>query len=181
MIKILRNKDFNITDFLVDNVEGVNELSHTNTCSPGSTAYVIETGETFIKRVDGEWTAKVADKFGEPIAPKLTIEFFAAHVEGLGEDAVIEGDFEKIIIPAYTLNTSFYADVELPLTKNIVFSPYNVGSFQSVIYVNDVKVGEVHESYQSAPIVILSNDMISQYNITVDSQVRLVITQIASE
>lgn len=26
MIKILRNKDFNITDFLVDNVEDVNEL-----------------------------------------------------------------------------------------------------------------------------------------------------------
>lgn len=59
MIKILRNKDFNITDFLVDNVEDVNELKNTNGCAAGSTAYIITTGETYIKKTNGDWIEKV--------------------------------------------------------------------------------------------------------------------------
>lgn len=61
MIKILRNKDFNITDFLVDDVEGVNELKNTNGCAAGSTAYVVNTGQTYIKNNNGDWIAKIID------------------------------------------------------------------------------------------------------------------------
>ena len=59
MIKILRNKDFNITDFLVDNVEDVNELKNTNGCAAGSTAYIVTTGETYIKKNNGDWVEKI--------------------------------------------------------------------------------------------------------------------------
>lgn len=61
MIKILRNKDFNITDFLVDNVEDVNELKNTNGCDAGSTAYIISTGETYIKKNNGDWVEEIED------------------------------------------------------------------------------------------------------------------------
>lgn len=53
MIKILRNRDFNITDFLVDNVEDVNELKNINWCGTGSTTYIVSLVETYIKKVSG--------------------------------------------------------------------------------------------------------------------------------
>lgn len=55
MIKILRNRDFNITDFLVDNVEDVNKLKNTNWCEAGSTAYIVSLVETYIKKSKWDW------------------------------------------------------------------------------------------------------------------------------
>lgn len=182
MIKILRNKDFNITDFLVDNIDGITQLANTNACAPGSTAYVVETGETYIKKNNGEWFVKLADKFGEPAAPKLTIEFFAQHIEGLGDEPIlIKGSFGEISIPKWTTDTTYYADVEIPLTEDITFSPYQVGGFHLTIYVDDVEVDSIWDSYGDAPFVMLSNEKIEQYNITLDSKVRMDITQTATE
>lgn len=58
-MKILKNRDFNMTDFLVDDIEDVAKLKETNNCDAGSTAYVINTGELYIKKNDGNWIAKV--------------------------------------------------------------------------------------------------------------------------
>lgn len=74
MLKILRNKDFNVTDFLVDDMNGVTYLANTNTCAPGSTVYVIETGETYIKNIDDEWTVKIQKDEGEMVEPSGTLE-----------------------------------------------------------------------------------------------------------
>ena len=45
MIKTVRTNDNNIVDYLGDNADSITELTNNSTCAPGSTCYLVDTGE----------------------------------------------------------------------------------------------------------------------------------------
>lgn len=64
MIKTIRTNDNNIVDYLGDNNSAIEELTKKSTCAPGSSCYLVDTGELYIKKIDKTWTQKVQDSTG---------------------------------------------------------------------------------------------------------------------
>ena len=97
----------------------------------------------------------------------LNIQFNCGIIEeGI---ATITGDFGTLNI---TSNTSYNEQVKIPMIKNITWDMYEkFGGIQINLYVNDEQVYNEHYTNQKEPIVMLSNEMISEYNITNDSKV----------
>lgn len=109
----------------------------------------------------------------EPVKPKLTIEFQTDNIEGyLRNPQPVSGDFGTLTLESYK---SYTEQVSIPMTKDITWDNYHMGQIYIDLYVNDIKVSEnwydtVQENITS-PITMLSNELIDQYNITVNSKV----------
>lgn len=97
----------------------------------------------------------------------LNIQFNCDDIEsGL---ATITGDFGTLNV---TSGTSYNEQVEIPMTKNITWDMYkDFGTVHIKLYVNDEQVYNKYYTDEKEPIVMLSNKMISEYNITNDSKV----------
>ena len=172
MIKTIRVKDNNIVDYLGDNTDSITELTNNSTCAPGSTCYLVETGETYIKKLTGEWTAKLETKYGEP---QLNIEFDLDSTNDGGLS--VSGDFGTIKVGAGQKNT-YNEKVKLPITRNIIVDePKKHALIKITTYVDDKQVDD--KAYNSVSgsipdsVIILSNDLVSQYGITFASNVRI--------
>lgn len=97
----------------------------------------------------------------------LNIQFNCGNIEsGL---ATITGDFGTLNVTSGTL---YNEQVEIPMTKNITWDMYkDFGTVQIKLYVNDEQVYNEYYTDEKEPIIMLSNEMISEYNITNDSKV----------
>lgn len=178
MIKTIRVKDNNIVDYLGDNTDSITELTNNSTCAPGSTCYLVETGETYIKKLTGEWTAKLETKYGEP---QLNIEFDLDSTNDGGLS--ISGDFGTIEVGLGQKNT-YNEKVKLPITRDItVDEPKSHALIEITTYVDDKQVD--YKEYTSAnnsipdSVIILSNDLVSQYGITFASNVHIKVSSSA--
>lgn len=97
----------------------------------------------------------------------LNIQFNCDDIEG--GLATITGDFGTLNVTSGTL---YNEQVEIPMTKNITWDMYkNFGKIIIKLYVNDEQVYNEYYTDEKEPIVMLSNEMISEYNITNDSKV----------
>ena len=178
MIKTIRVKDNNIVDYLGDNADSITELTNNSTCAPGSTCYLVETGETYIKKLTGEWTAKLETKYGEP---QLNIEFDLDSTNDGGLS--VSGDFGTIKVGAGQKNT-YNEKVKLPIASNIIVDePKKHALIEITTYVDDKQVDykEYNSVSSSIPdtVIILSNDLVSQYGITFASNVHIKVTSLA--
>lgn len=178
MIKTIRVKDNNIVDYLGDNIDAITELTNNSTCAPGSTCYLVETGETYIKKLTGEWTAKLETKYGEP---QLNIEFDLDSTNDGGLS--VSGDFGTIKAGAGQKNT-YNEKVKLPITSNIIVDePKKHALIEITTYVDDKQVDykEYNSVSGSIPdsVIILSNDLVSQYGITFASNVHIKVSSFA--
>ena len=178
MIKTIRVKDNNIIDYLGDNTDSITELTNNSTCAPGSTCYLVETGETYIKKLTGEWTAKLETKYGEP---QLNIEFDLDSTNDGGFS--ISGDFGTLAVEGGQKNT-YNEKVKLPIASNIIVDkPKTHALIQITTYVDDKQVDykEYNSLSSSIPdsVIILSNDLVSQYGITFASNVRIKVSSYA--
>ena len=178
MIKTIRVKDNNIVDYLGDNADTITELTNNSTCAPGSTCYLVETGETYIKKLTGEWTAKLETKYGEP---QLNIEF---DLDATNDGRLsISGDFGTIKVGEGQKNT-YNEKVKLPITSNIIVDePKKHALIKITTYVDDKQVDykEYNNVSGSIPdtVIILSNDLVSQYGITFASNVHIKVSSFA--
>jgi hypothetical protein len=168
MIKTIRVKDNNIIDYLGDNTDSITELTNNSTCAPGSTCYLIETGETYIKKLTGEWTAKLETKYGKiPSTFNLTLD-----ISNSGPETNITGDFDTIAI-AENSNDKYKEVVNIPMGKDIVWNGTN--SFLTrglTITVDEKKVfDEPRLTERVETMTLLTNDLITQYNIAENSNV----------
>lgn len=170
MIKTIRVKDNNIVDYLGDNTDSITELTNNSTCAPGSTCYLVETGETYIKKLTGEWTAKLETKYG---SPQLNIEFDLDSTQDGGFS--ISGDFGTIAAGEGQKNT-YNEKVKLPMTSNIIVNePKGHAIVEITTYVDDKQVDNKKYLEGGIPdsVIILSNDLVSQYGITFASKVHI--------
>lgn len=161
MIKILRNKDFNITDFLVDDINGINHLANTNTCAAGSTAYVVETGETFVKNTNGEWVYQPKPESGENVV-----------ADSINGDIYVDGDFLHINIRKFREASSFFNQAfKTPVTYYI--SDYLSGEiFEEITLEGEFdECGISLENYQDRPIQLRIKDSAESYGWTHDIMV----------
>lgn len=121
MIKTIRVKDNNIIDYLGNNIDAITELTNNSTCAPGSTCYLVETGETYIKKIDNVWVVKVdASK-----APADLSEYIQTDFSGAIDTRVVSPNIIKTL-PEITIDI---------LTSN--FS--NMFS-EGIKYCNDLKL-----------------------------------------
>ena len=109
----------------------------------------------------------------EPVKTKLTIEFQTDNIENyLNDPQPISGDFGTLTLEPYK---SYAEQVSIPMIKDITWDNYRMGQIFIDLYVDDVKVFEDVHSYgydsSTSPITMLSNELIAQYNITVNSKV----------
>lgn len=168
MIKTIRVKDNNIVDYLGDNADSITELTNNSTCAPGSTCYLVETGETYIKKLTGEWTAKLETKYGEaPSMFNLTLD-----ISNNGPETNITGDFDTIIIPEVS-HSEYKETVNTTMKTDIVWNDTNGFSVTNLtITVDGNKVFEDLANHeQKSNITLLTNDLIAKYNITANSTV----------
>ena len=106
----------------------------------------------------------------------LNIQFNCDNIES--ELATITGDFGTLNV---TSGTSYNEQVEIPMTKNITWDMYKgFGTIYIKLYVNDEQVYNKYYISEKEPIVMLSNEMINEYNITNDSKVYFELTAIAA-
>lgn len=168
MIKTIRVKDNNIVDYLGDNTDSITELTNNSTCAPGSTCYLVETGETYIKKLTGEWTAKLETKYGK--APSTFN--LALYISNNGPETNITGDFDTITIPSAS-SAEYKEIVNITMEKDIVWN--ETSSFMSngltIIVDGKTVFDERHPSETVETITLLTNDLIAQYNIEVNSDV----------
>lgn len=168
MIKTIRVKDNNIVDYLGDNADSITELTNNSTCAPGSTCYLVETGETYIKKLTGEWTAKLETKYGEASSMfNLTLD-----ISNQGPETNITGDFDTITIPEAS-HSEYKETVNTTMKTNIVWNDTNgFVSTNLTITVDGTKVFEdLNNRERRNNITLLTNDLIAKYNITANSTV----------
>ena len=168
MIKTVRTNDNNIVDYLGDNNSAIEELTKKSTCAPGSSCYLVETGETYIKKLTGEWMAKLETKYGEaPSVFNLTLD-----IENQGPETNITGDFDTITIPEGS-HSEYKETVNTTMKTNIVWNDTNAFITTNLtITVDGTKVFEDLDNHESGNnITLLTNDLIAKYNINANSTV----------
>lgn len=168
MIKTIKTRDNNIVDYLGDNADSITELTNNSTCAPGSTCYLVETGETYIKKLTGEWTARLETKYGEaPSMFNLILD-----IENQGPETNITGDFDTITIPEGS-HSEYKETVNTTMKTNIVWNDTNAFITTNLtITVDGTKVFEDLNNHESGNnITLLTNDLIAKYNITANSTV----------